>query len=161
MAVARVAGQDFDFTPEGVDRALARVEPEPIQEHYVIVAGRRYPPKQVLAAATGLDRADFTTHQARAILRRLGFGAYRRGGENHHENHQGTAPTGVGPRQGAEAVALEPYRGRWVAQEGIEVLFDADSPEEVVRWLRRHRRTARVRRIPASAVDTGSSLSAP
>jgi hypothetical protein len=26
-----------------------------------LVRGRRFPPKQVLAAVTGLDRADFTT----------------------------------------------------------------------------------------------------
>jgi hypothetical protein len=32
----------------------------------------------VIALATGLDRADFTTHQARRILRRLGFTAARR-----------------------------------------------------------------------------------
>ncbi|MGH3870662.1 MAG: hypothetical protein ACRDSR_03945 [Pseudonocardiaceae bacterium] len=28
---------------------------------------------------TGLDRGDFTTHQARSILRRLGFGVHRQG----------------------------------------------------------------------------------
>ncbi|HUP69077.1 MAG TPA: hypothetical protein VM142_04600 [Acidimicrobiales bacterium] len=39
------------------------------------------------------------------------------------------------------------------------MLFDADSPELVVKWLRRHGRKARVWRVPASTVDTGSSLS--
>lgn len=157
MTVARVAGHDFELTPAVVEQAAARVEPEPIKEHYVVVAGRRYPPKQVLAAATGLDRADFTTHQARAILRRLGFGAYRRGAAGHH----GDAPAVARPSRSAEAAALEPYKGRWVAQEGLEVLFDADSPEAVVRWLRRHGRAARVWRIPRSPVEAGSALSAP
>ena len=36
--------------------------PDPVREHYAVVHGRRYPPKQVLACVTGLDRADFTTH---------------------------------------------------------------------------------------------------
>ncbi len=157
MTVARVAGHDFDLTPQSVSRAVAGVEPEPIQQHYVVVDSHRYPPKQVLASATGLDRADFTTHQARAILRRLGFGVYRRGAAT----HSGVRPDGVGPHEGAEAAALEPYRGRWVAQEGIEVLFDADSPEAIVRWLRRHGRTARVWRIPAALVEAGSALTAP
>ena len=51
----------------------------PVHEHYVVVGGRRFPPKQVLSCVTGLDRADFTTHQARRILKRLGFVAARAG----------------------------------------------------------------------------------
>lgn len=57
------------------------MEPEPVKEHYVVVSGRRFPPKQVLGVVTGLDRADFTTHQARAVLRRIGFGVFRRSHE--------------------------------------------------------------------------------
>lgn len=34
------------------------VLPEPIHQHYVVVGGRRYPPKQILTCVTGLDRAD-------------------------------------------------------------------------------------------------------
>ena len=30
--------------------------PEPIREHFVVISGRRWPPKQVLALVTGLDR---------------------------------------------------------------------------------------------------------
>ncbi|MGH8906867.1 MAG: SCO5918 family protein [Egibacteraceae bacterium] len=78
MIVARVAGEDFELDASSVERALAAIDPEPIKEHYVVIGARRYPPKQVVAAATGLDRADFTTHQARSILRRLGFGVHRR-----------------------------------------------------------------------------------
>lgn len=152
MTLAKVAAHEFDLTPEGVGQSVAGVEPEPIREHYIVVAGRRYPPKQVLALATGLDRADFTTHQARAILRRLGFGVYRKGTGGNPR----TIPAGVGPHKGAEAAALEPFRGRWVAQKGLDVLFDADSPEAVVQWLRRHGRTARVWRIPTSPVEAGS-----
>src|SRR5215475_2754736 len=60
-----------------VETALDGVLPEPIHEHFVVINGRRWPPKQVLALVTGLDRADFTTHQARRALARLGFPAGR------------------------------------------------------------------------------------
>jgi hypothetical protein len=68
-----IAGRRFELDREAVERALTPELPEPLRDHYVVVAGRRYPPKQALAAVTGLDRADFTTHQARRILTRLGF----------------------------------------------------------------------------------------
>ena len=155
MTAARIAGHDFDLSLASVEGAVTGVDPEPIREHYVVVDGRRYPPKQVLAAATGLDRADFTTHQARAVLRRLGFGAYRRG------QPAAAPPSAARPQGGAEAAALAPYQGRWVAQDGLEVLFEADGPEAVVRWLRRHGRTARVWRVPSSPVEAGSALSTP
>ncbi len=157
MTTARVAGHDFDLTALSVERAVAGIDPEPIQEHYVVIGRRRYPPKQVLAEATGLDRADFTTHQARAVLRRLGFGVYRRGVAQPVAGAEATD----GPRGGAEAALLEPYRGRWVAQDGLEVLFDADGPEAVLRWLRRYGRSARVWRVPSSHIEAGSALSAP
>ena len=71
-------------------------------------AAAGFPPEQVLSCATGLDRADFTTHQARRILTRLGFvaaRAHRRGGV-----------TGAGERQepggGGQADSLRPYVGQ-------------------------------------------------
>jgi hypothetical protein len=157
MTTARVAGQDFDLTASAVERVVASLDPEPIHEHYVVVRGRRYPPKQVLAVATGLDRADFTTHQARSVLRRLGFGVYRRG----TDDIASLRPSGLGPHEGAEAALLARFSGRWVAQDGLDVLFDASSVESVVRWLRRHHRTARVWRVPSTPVEAGSALSAP
>lgn len=158
MLVVQVAGRDFELDPVAVERTLADVDPEPIQEHYVVSAGRRYPPKQVLAEVTGLDRADFTTHQARSILRRLGFGVHRRSRSQPAAVLSAIRP---GPHGGAEAAALRPYAGRWVAQDGLEVLFDADSPEAVMRWLRRHGLRARVWRVPGAPTEAGSSLSTP
>jgi hypothetical protein len=155
MMTARVAGQQFELDAATVERAVVGVDPEPIAEHFVVIRGRRYPPKQVIASVTSLDRADFTTHQARSVLRRLGFGVYRRSGETVRLRED----DGPGPRQEAEATALEPYRGRWIAQDGLEVLFDADSPESVLRWLRRHGRRARVWRVPSKPADAGSMLS--
>ncbi|HVE47709.1 MAG TPA: hypothetical protein VNA57_13295 [Acidimicrobiales bacterium] len=157
MTTARVAGQDFDLIADEIEKAVAGVEPEPIHEHFAVVAGRRYPPKQVLAIATGLDRADFTTHQARSVLRRTGFGVYRLS----RRAPAASEDPRVGPKGGAEASALRPFSGRWIAQDGFNVLFDADSPELVVKWLGRHGRKARVWRVPASTVEAGSSLSVP
>jgi hypothetical protein len=156
MVMARVAGTEFELSRSSVERSVETVEPEPIREHYVIVNGRRYPPKQVLAQVTELDRADFTTHQARAVLRRLGFGVYRLG-----VAEPALEQPVAGPHAGAEAALLAAFRGRWVAQDGLEVLFDAEDPEAVLRWLRRHGRSARVWRIPSTSVEAGSALSAP
>jgi hypothetical protein len=39
---------------------------------------------------------------------------------------------------GREADLLRPFRGRWVAQRGLDVLVAADTPEAVLAWLERH-----------------------
>lgn len=54
-------------------REIATVSPEPIQEHWVEVAGKRYPPKQVYQLLTNKPRATFTSHRALAHLRSLGL----------------------------------------------------------------------------------------
>jgi hypothetical protein len=65
------------------------------------------------------------------------------------------------PHRGAEAAALEPYIGRWIAQDGLEVLYDADSPYDVVRWLRTKGLRATVWKVPTTPEETGSMLSTP
>lgn len=146
----RIAHQSFDLDPEAVQAALQRVLPEPIQEHYVVVGGRRYPPKQVLMCATGLDRADFTTHQARRILLRLGFTAARV-----TEDTQPDADVELGlPHGGRQAAALAPYAGQWVAlRTPTDVLVAAETPQEVLRWLAQHRQRAEygMFRVPADS----------
>lgn len=153
MTLATVAGHKYEFDPATVESALDRIDPEPIHEHYVVVRGRRFPPKQVLAILTGLDRADFTTHQARAILRRLGFGVHRRS--------QAAAGAGAPSGSGSGDRAIDAHVGSWVAQVGAEVIYAADSPESVTSWLRRHGRQARVWRVPDSPGAAGSTLSTP
>jgi hypothetical protein len=145
MPIMTVSGHQYDLDPRGVEAALDGVLPEPIHEHFVVINGRRWPPKQVLALVTGLDRADFTTHQARGALIRLGFPAGRAAGR------RGPHPTGApsrsvasgaaGPPNGL-AEALRPFIGLWVAVRGDEVLVAAASPKEVVAWLARHRQRA-------------------
>jgi hypothetical protein len=133
-----------------VQTAVDGVLPDPVQEHYVVISGRRYPPKQVIAQVTGLDRADFTTHQARRVLKRLGFTAARR--QRLDDAGERAAP-GDGPYRGRQAAALWPYVGKWVALDSpTEVLVAADTPQEVLAWLARHERRASygMFRVPAS-----------
>jgi hypothetical protein len=134
-----ISGQEFDLDAQTVQHAVERLLPDPVQEHYVVVGGRRYPPKQVVACATGLDRADFTTHQARRILKRLGFTAARK---PHHDEEVVDGGTD-GPFGGRQAAALAPYAGKWVALASpVDILVAADSPQEVLAWLARHERRA-------------------
>ncbi len=66
-------GKEYDLSHEDIRSAMRKEEPEPIRNHYVRIDNRIYPPKQVLAAATGLPRVSFTTMRAHNVLRRLGF----------------------------------------------------------------------------------------
>jgi len=145
-----IAGQQFELEPALVERSVSGLLPDPVHEHYVVVRGRRFPPKQVVSSATGVDRADFTTHQARRILKRLGFVAARAGAP-------GAAPDGAAAKAATEqAEALRPYVGQWVALSGpTEVLVAADTPQEVLSWLARHERRAPygMFRVPASAAE--------
>lgn len=51
---------------------------------------------------------------------------------------------------------LETYAGRWVAQDGARILFDADSPEDVIEELRRRGEIATVWRVPASKLEASA-----
>jgi hypothetical protein len=158
MPAMTVAGHRYDLESRGVQAALEGVLPEPIHEHFVVINGRRWPPKQVLALVTGLDRADFTTHQARRALTRLGFPAARsaRPRGHHLRAAQAAGPaappvggTGGTPRTLVEA--LRPFIGLWVAVRGDEVLVAASSPKEVVAWLAQHGQHAQsMFRVPDS-----------
>lgn len=151
MAHFTIAGEEFELDQGNVEACLRPLLPDPVQEHYVVVRGRRFPPKQVISCVTGLDRADFTTHQARRILRRLGFVAAR---ATHDEEPAGTH--GGGDRGGRQAEALRPHMGKWVALAGpTEVLVAADSPQEVLAWLARHERRAPygMFRVPVSPAE--------
>lgn len=133
MPTFTIAGHGVDLNAAEVERQLAAELPDPIHEHYVVVGGRRFPPKQVISLVTGVDRSDFTTHHARRVLQRLGFPAARR-----------IAPTvdARPPKARREpsplVEALRPYIGQWVAVKGDEVLVGAESPKEVVAWLTEH-----------------------
>ena len=127
----RIAGRPFLLHRRDVVRALRTVDPEPIISHFVVVGTERFPPKQVISAVTGLDRADFTTHQARRTLMRLGFSAGRRArGALRRES--------TADRPGELAERLQPLVGKWVAIREDDVLHAASTPRELVDWLSRH-----------------------
>ncbi len=151
-----IDGHRFELDEQAVARALDGVLPEPVHEHYVVIGGRRFPPKQVIGLVTGLDRAAFTTHQARRILSRLGFAAARRSQALTPDGPPEPAPLRRGPRGGQQADSLRPYIGQWVATEGDEVLVAAESPHAVVAWLAKHGKTAdSAFRVPESEAAAG------
>lgn len=148
----KIAGQPFALRNRDVVRALRKLDPEPITSHFVVVGSRRFPPKQVISAVTGLDRADFTTHQARRTLIRLGFPAGRRGaapstralGEMVNPEQSDSA---TGPERLADE--LRRFSGLWVAIKDEELLHAAESPQALVGWLGQHGQKAdSVFRVP-------------
>ena len=150
MTAFTISGQRFELEHDLVEEMCLPQLPDPVHEHYVVVSGRRFPPKQVLSCVTGLDRADFTTHQARRILKRLGFVAARL----RRTEAPAAGPGGSGPHGGRQAAALAPFVGKWVALAGpTEVLVAAETPGEVLAWLARHERGAPygMFRVPSAA----------
>ena len=157
MTTFRIAGRPFTLDRETVEAAVEPLLPDPIREHYVVVGGRRFPPKQVVRAVTGVDLADFTTHQARRILTRLGFLAARAGTAGPTPGGDGERPL---PHGGRQAEALEPYVGKWVAMsDPLTVLVAADDPHEVIAWLARHGLRARygMFRVPEHVWQAGGA----
>jgi hypothetical protein len=138
-----IAGQPFVLRRSDVLRALRNVEPEPISSHFVVVSSRRFPPKQVIGEVTGLDRADFTTHQARRTLLRLGFTAGRRGSDS--------KSAGAKPEAQDKSLAerMRAFTGEWVAIKDDEILHASKSPRALVGWLGKHGQKAdSVFRVP-------------
>jgi hypothetical protein len=138
-----VSQQQFELDRRKVERAVRHALPDPIREHFVVIGELRWPPKQVLSLVTGLDRADFTTHQARRTLMRLGFAAGRKG--------RGPVRPEPARRSDGGAETLRPHIGRWVAVRDDEVLVAAESPAQVVAWLAEHdQRATSMFRVPES-----------
>jgi hypothetical protein len=68
-----VSGSRITLTADQVQQAARRLGAEPIRSHVVQIDGALYPVKRVFAEASGLDLLDFTTNQARRVLKTLGF----------------------------------------------------------------------------------------
>jgi hypothetical protein len=153
-----VLGREYQLDRRAVETVLEGVLPEPIHEHFVVINGRRWPPKQVLALVTGLDRADFTTHQARRALIRLGFSAARAARSPQHgaritQQASSSRSTASAPAERPQSLveALRPFTGLWVAVRGDEVLVAAPAPKDVVAWLAKHgQRAQSMFRVPES-----------
>ncbi len=151
-----ISGRRFQLDSAEVERAVRQVLPEPIREHFVVIGGRRFAPKQVICLVTGLDRADFTTHQARRILTRLGFPAARRAALRSQSGAAATRSSSPVSR----VESLRPYMGQWVATQDDEVLVAASSAAEVVAWLAQHgKRADSMLRVPEDeAAASGIAL---
>lgn len=77
MHVFVINGVKIPLSRQSVEFGIAGTEAEQIRLHGVRVDGQEYPVKQVFSAASGLDRLDFTTNQARSALKKLGFTVFR------------------------------------------------------------------------------------
>ena len=73
----RVAGQEVEIDREGVERAMQDEKPERLHSHGVEINGKIWPPKQAFELVSGFDRLDFTTQEARRVLKALGFRTFR------------------------------------------------------------------------------------
>jgi hypothetical protein len=113
-----VGGRPLDLTAGDVVERLRGLDPEPVREHFVEVLGSAFPPKQVLAAATGWDRNTFTTGEALRVLARLGFACGRVGSlAGEQPVPVPDTPEGALPSLGQRLRAVE--SGLAVAQEAI------------------------------------------
>lgn len=139
-----IAKRNFVFGRAEVEQRMRGTQPEPIVSHYVVIGDRRFPPKQVIIAMTGLDRADFTTHHARRILTRLGFAAGRQTREDAFLSEPQLRGRGdrVASSMRPSAQTLEPFLGQWVATRGAQVLVAAEDPRTIVSWLAEHHQKA-------------------
>jgi hypothetical protein len=144
----QIAGRVFELHQADVSRLVGRLEPAEIRDHFVEIRGRRYPVKQALGAATGLDISDFTSQHARSALRRLGLpvgrlstagragGVPRRGPRPSDRLGEPTAAGGGATSSADLATALRGHQNRWVAIQRNQVLTDQDSFSDTVAWLR-------------------------
>jgi hypothetical protein len=169
--VVTVAKQRFELQGDLVEAGMRGVTPEAITSHYVVVGGHRYPPKQVIGELTNIDRADFTTHQARRILMGLGFVVGRQprqvliGEPAKPEQYVDPSVESPARRQSVGetvvrpgAKELQPFIGMWVATRGAEVLFAGPDPGTVVGWLAANRQRAdSMFRVPATEFEAGGA----
>lgn len=66
-------GRRMQLTREMLQRAARRATPDPITKYVVSVAGKSFPPKQLIAEALGVGRQDFDARQACHWLRQLDY----------------------------------------------------------------------------------------
>ena len=66
-----VAGNEFSLSSADVVSRMRDLEPEPVRELFVEVAGIAYPIKQAFSQVTGMQRSQFTSHDAMRVFRKL------------------------------------------------------------------------------------------
>jgi 5-methylcytosine-specific restriction enzyme B len=68
----RISGEEYWLTAEDIVRVTSVESPRRINSYFVEIGGTRYPPKQLVRAATGTKQF-FDTAAAVRILKSLGF----------------------------------------------------------------------------------------
>jgi hypothetical protein len=66
-------GRNFEKRQEDFVKAVKGLEPGRIRKYSTVVAGKRYPIRQVLAAVTKLPAIAITSQDAYRVLERFGF----------------------------------------------------------------------------------------
>jgi hypothetical protein len=61
---AKIAQREFEFDAAEIERRLRDEMPEPLGAHFAVVAGKRFPPKQVIGIVTD-STAPTSTHTKR------------------------------------------------------------------------------------------------
>jgi hypothetical protein len=69
----RLNAKEYLLAASDVERTLVGIRPKNIDKYYVEINGLKYPPKQVIASALGLNLTSFTTMDATRILSALEF----------------------------------------------------------------------------------------
>jgi hypothetical protein len=71
-ATIRFRGEAHTISRDAILRVAEKEAPGKITTYFVDINGRRFPPKQLIRAATGTRKA-FNSANARSVLTRLGF----------------------------------------------------------------------------------------
>lgn len=66
-------GKTFNKRKEDFIKAVKGMEPGRIQKYSVLVGGKRYPIRQVLAAVTNMPAIAITSQDAFRVLEKFGF----------------------------------------------------------------------------------------
>lgn len=66
-------GKAYELNKKEIEKRMEKISPEVIRKYYIVINGKKYPPKQVISEVLQLGRVEFTTMDAVNILRRLGF----------------------------------------------------------------------------------------
>ena len=66
-------GRDFDLRREDILTAARGLAPGRVQKYSVVAAGKRFPIRQLVAAATGMPAIAITSQDAYRILQKFDF----------------------------------------------------------------------------------------
>src|ERR1700712_4707318 len=131
-----------------VEQRVADVDPRPVKVNFVVVKGRRYPPKQVIELAFPGTPVSVRADEAARVLHRLGFPTGRAKAHGPKPwipvrtlGHASSQATPVSSDDAFDA-QLRAHVGEWVATRGTKLLVAAADAKSVVAWLGEHNEKA-------------------